>query len=159
MMPSTRTISARALAFCWCMGLTLVATPLLASESTGDAIFSAVERAVIKRYYNQSTATESTATSRGHKKSKGKGKGKGKGKSGQLPPGLAKRSQLPPGLAKRKSLPPGLQRQALPDDLKASLPPPATGTERVLVDGRAVLIEKATNKVLDILEDVIARRQ
>ncbi len=52
---------------------------------------------------------------------------------------------------------PGLQREPLPDDLASSLPPPRHGTERILVDGRAVLIERATNRVLDVLEDIIIR--
>lgn len=77
--------------------------------------------------------------------------GKGRGKHEGLPPGLAKRDQLPPGLAKRDTLPPGLRRDSLPQDLHAKLPPPAPGTERVLIGGDLVLIDIATNAVLDIM--------
>ena len=125
-----------------------------------DSVFSEVERAIIKRYADRlgvDAASESSSQA-GKKAKRGKGHSKGKGKQKSMPPGLAKRSQLPPGLAKRETLPPGLQREPLPQDLSASLPPPRPGTERVLVDGRAVLIEAATNKVLDVLEDVLIRR-
>ncbi|MCW8862948.1 MAG: hypothetical protein OQK07_11065 [Rhodospirillales bacterium] len=94
------------------------------------------------------------------KKDKGaKNKHKGKDKHKGLPPGLAKRDSLPPGLARQLErngrLPPGLDKRELPDDLKSSLPETKEGEERVIVDDSVVLIEKGTEKVLDVLTDVI----
>ncbi len=96
----------------------------------------------------------------GHKKkNKHKGKGNNRGNAKGLPPGLAKRDTLPPGLAKQLerngSLPPGLQKRALPSDLQAQLPPPKQGTERVIIGNDVVLINAATNVVLDIIRDVV----
>lgn len=74
-------------------------------------------------------------------------------------PGKAKgRKSLPPGIAKNlrrgKPLPPGIARRGLPADLLAQLPPPPRGYERVVVDGRVLLVEIATRVVHDILSDV-----
>ena len=75
-----------------------------------------------------------------------------------LPPGLAKRRRLPPGLAKQLrrngSLPPGLQKrygaEPLPADLNQQLSSLPSGYSRILVAGRAVLLNRNHN-VLDIL--------
>jgi len=92
-------------------------------------------------------------------KGKGRGKSKGKGKNKGMPPGLAKKKQLPPGLQKRLakhgSLPPGLAKRDLPADLQHQLPPPQPGTERVIAGSDVVLVDQATNAVLDILYDVV----
>jgi len=92
-------------------------------------------------------------------KGKGHGKGKGRGKNKGMPPGLAKKKELPPGLQKRLakhgSLPPGLAKRDLPADLQHKLPPPKPGTERVVAGADVVLVDQATNVVLDILYDVV----
>ena len=75
-----------------------------------------------------------------------------------LPPGLAKKRKLPPGLAKKLrrngSLPPGLQKrynaEPFPPDLVRQLSPVPSGFSRVLVAGRAVLMNR-DNKILDLL--------
>jgi len=75
-----------------------------------------------------------------------------------LPPGLAKKGKLPPGLAKQLrrngSLPPGLQKrygaEPLPADLARQLSPVPSGFSRVLIAGRAVLMDR-NNRILDIL--------
>ncbi|MDD9878681.1 MAG: hypothetical protein OXR84_14690 [Magnetovibrio sp.] len=94
------------------------------------------------------------------KKHEGKGKGRGKGKNKGMPPGLAKKKQLPPGLRKRLekhgSLPPGLAKRDLPTDLQRDLTPALDGTERVIAGNDVVLVDKATNAVLDILYDVVS---
>ena len=140
--------------------------PATAAESTADAIFSEIERTIIERYFGRRTGSGAQSEThsekpakRGKNRGNGKGNGKGKAKAKKLPPGLAKRTQLPPGLAKRETLPPGLQREPFPRDLASSLPAPLAGTERILIEGRAVLIDKATNRVLDVLEDVLATRR
>jgi hypothetical protein len=80
-----------------------------------------------------------------------------------LPPGLAKRGgNLPPGLQKKLNrdgqLPPGLQKrlEPLPDDLNRQLPSLPEYWERVIVERDVVLIDRRTNRILDIIENVIA---
>lgn len=86
-----------------------------------------------------------------------------KGKSKGLPPGLAKRGgNLPPGLQKHLEkngqLPPGLQKrlEPLPTDLSRRLPPLPDYWERVIVERDVILLDRRTNRILDIIEDVIA---
>ncbi|MBN2337422.1 MAG: hypothetical protein JXP48_02680 [Acidobacteria bacterium] len=76
-----------------------------------------------------------------------------------LPPGLAKRGgDLPPGLERqlrRKGhLPPGLEKQlhAFPDDLERRLPRLGEGLERGVIGSKAVLLNRATNLILDAFE-------
>jgi len=102
--------------------------------------FSAEERRIIEDYYHKG------------KKSKKKG----------LPPGLAKRGgDLPPGLQKKLDrggqLPPGLQKrmEPLPTDLDRRLPRLPEYWERVVVERDIVLIDRRSNRILDIIEDVI----
>lgn len=78
----------------------------------------------------------------------------GKAKSGKqshkaLPPGIAR------NLARGKPLPPGIAKQALPGDLSRRLPPVRDGYERVIVDGRVLLVEIATQVIHDILADLV----
>jgi len=86
-----------------------------------------------------------------------------------LPPGLAKRGgSLPPGLAKRGGkLPPGLSRGQvvtpehhaqmlpLPPKLEVLLPPPPHEVIRRILGHDIVMINKQTNKVLDVLHDAL----
>jgi hypothetical protein len=73
----------------------------------------------------------------------------------------AKRGGLPPGIAKNlergKPLPPGIAKQQLPDPLQRRLPPPPRGYERVLLDGRVLLVEIATQLIHDVLSDLILK--
>lgn len=77
-------------------------------------------------------------------------RGKGKKRDG-LPPGIAK------NLALGKPLPPGIAKQYLPDDLRGLLPPPRRGYERLVLDGKVLLVEVATRVVHDILVDAVLR--
>lgn len=86
-----------------------------------------------------------------------------KGKSKGLPPGLAKRGgNLPPGLQKHLEkngqLPPGLQKrlEPLPVDLNRRLPRLPDYWERVVLERDVILIDRRSNRILDIIEDVIA---
>jgi Ni/Co efflux regulator RcnB len=79
------------------------------------------------------------------------GRGHGGGKNKGLPPGIVK------NLARGKSLPPGIAKQALPSGLIAALPAPPRGYERVVIDGRVLLVEIATRMIHDVLTDVILR--
>jgi hypothetical protein len=84
------------------------------------------------------------------------------GPSKGLPPGLAKRGgKLPPGLQKHLDkngrLPPGLQKrlEPLPPDLDARLPRLPDYWERVILDRDVILVDQRSNRILDILENVI----
>jgi len=79
-----------------------------------------------------------------------------------LPPGLAKRGgNLPPGLQKKLErdgqLPPGLQKriEPLPVDLDRRLPRLPQSWERVVVERDVVLLDRRTNRILDIIENVL----
>ncbi|MBT3915897.1 MAG: hypothetical protein HN731_03895 [Rhodospirillaceae bacterium] len=132
--------------------------------------FSDLEKQIIRETLGAVTAatTKTTAKSdndenemKQNHQSKGRSKHNKKGKKKGLPPGLAKRDKLPPGLQKQLErngkLPPGLQKRALPSDLEAKLSPPREGTERVIINQDVVLIEKATNTVLDIIKGVLTK--
>ncbi len=123
------------------------------TEDIARTVFSEIERRIIERYFGKTEAPEE------EKVEKGKG---AKGKSKAMPHGLAKRETLPPGLARHVerhgALPPGLQKRDLPDDLASLLPETSPGLERVIVDNGVVLIERATGLVLDVLDNVIKKK-
>ncbi len=73
----------------------------------------------------------------------------GKGKDNRLPPGIAK------NLTRGKSLPPGIAKQHFPDGLRQDLPAPPGGYERIIVGGKILLVETATQVIHDVLMDVI----
>jgi hypothetical protein len=113
----------------------------LALDVNRPSHFLPEERRTIEDYYRQG--------------SKGKAKG--------LPPGLAKRGgKLPPGLQKHLDkngqLPPGLQKrlEPLPVDLDRRLPRLPEYWERVVLERDVILIDRRTNRILDIIENVIA---
>jgi hypothetical protein len=115
--------------------------PALALDVKRPAHFLPEERQIIEEYYRR-----------------GK-KGKAKG----LPPGLAKRGgNLPPGLQKHLKkngqLPPGLQKrlEPLPVDLDRRLPRLPDSWERVVLERDVILIDRRTNRILDIIENIIA---
>lgn len=68
-----------------------------------------------------------------------------------LPPGIEK------NLARGKALPPGIAKQVLPAELVRLLPPAPNGFERIVVSGKVLLVEIATQVIHDVLEDVILR--
>jgi hypothetical protein len=124
--------------------LVLAAVSLLGVESTmaldkdRPAHFLPEERRLIENYY----------------RSGGSSKG--------LPPGLAKRGgKLPPGLQKHLdkngTLPPGLQKrlEPLPRDLESRLPRLPDHWERVILEKDVILVDRRTNRILDIIENVI----
>ena len=84
------------------------------------------------------------------------------GPSKGLPPGLAKRGgKLPPGLQKHLekngTLPPGLQKrlEPLPRDLNSRLPRLPDYWERVILERDVILVDRRSNRILDIIENVI----
>jgi len=74
---------------------------------------------------------------------------------------LAKRDKLPPGLQKHLDkngkLPPGLQKrlEPLPRDLDVRLPRLPEYLERVILQEHVVLIDRRSQRILDIIENVI----
>jgi hypothetical protein len=74
--------------------------------------------------------------------------GGGKRKKG-LPPGIAK------NLQRGKPLPPGIAGQHLPRDLYVRLPRPPAGLDYVIVAGKLLLVEAATQMVREILLDAV----
>ena len=116
---------------------------LLSSQAVAEvsvsAVFSKGEIEIIAQWYQDHGSHSAYGNGNGKKKPKG------------LPPGIAK------NLARGKPLPPGIAKQVLPQGLIALLPPPRVGFERVVVDGRVILVEVATRVIHDILVDVILR--
>lgn len=111
----------------------------LSSQATAEigvsVVFSADEIRIIGAWYSD----------HGSSSHKGNGKHKNKG----LPPGIEK------NLARGKPLPPGIAKQYLPDGLIKALPAPPKGYERIIVDGKVLLVEIATQVIHDILMDVV----
>ncbi len=105
------------------------------AERIASAVFSEVERQIIAEYF--------------HKHGHSSGKGKGKGKPRGLPPGIAK------NLHRGKPLPPGIAKQYFPAGLIDRLPPAPRGFERIIVGGKIILVEVATQIIHDVLVDVI----
>ena len=114
---------------------------LLSSQAGADidvsAVFSTDEITIIAAWYQD----HDTGSAQGH----------GKKQPKALPPGIEK------NLARGKPLPPGIAKQVLPQGLIALLPSPPHGFERIIVDGKVLLVEVATNVIHDILTDVILR--
>ena len=75
--------------------------------------------------------------------------GKGKHKHKHLPPGIAK------NLQRGKPLPPGIAKQTLPYDLLRELPSPPKGYERIIMAGKVLLVEIATQIVRDVISDAV----
>ena len=83
-------------------------------------------------------------------------------RNANLPPGLAKRGgNLPPGLQKHLerdgTLPPGLQKRItpFPADLEERLPRIPTTYRRVLLGQIAIILDRRTQRIMDIIQDVL----
>ena len=73
------------------------------------------------------------------------GRGRGRGRNGGLPPGVAK------NLARGKPMPPGIAKQYLPSNLLTRLPSAPSGYEYLVVAGKLLLVDIATQVVRDVL--------
>lgn len=120
------------------------------TPDVGDIFIGELEKRIIQDYYRRHlVAFEQSPEGRDYKKHKNK-------HNGGLPPGLAKKGALPPGLAKQLArnghLPPGLDYQPLPQDLIVQLPPLQQGYRYTIVDNKVLLVQAASNLILDALE-------
>jgi hypothetical protein len=79
----------------------------------------------------------------------GHSRGNGRGRNGGLPPGIEK------NLARGKPLPPGIAKQHLPADLVVQISAPPRGMEYVVVAGKLLLVEVATQIVREILLEAV----
>ena len=123
-----------------CAAALLVLAPLTMSHAGEVGVhveFTDLEISAIRAYYRDHGATA-------HHGKAGKGKG-----HKALPPGIAR------NLQRGKPLPPGIAKQALPTRLAQLLPTAPRGYERVIVSGKVLLVEVATQVVHDILEDIL----
>ena len=110
------------------------ATPASVPARTSTSLsIGAEQAAVIRAYYDDGRTAN----------------GRGRGRNGGLPPGIAK------NLQRGKPLPPGIAKQYLPPDLLAGLPPLSAGFEYVLVAGKLLLVEIATQVIHDVLLDAV----
>lgn len=120
------------------------------APDVGDIFIGELEKRIIGDYYRRHlVAFEQSPEGRDYKKHKNKHKG-------GLPPGLAKKGALPPGLAKQLArnghLPRGLDYQPLPPDLIVQLPPLQPAYRYTIVDGKVLLVQAASNLILDAIE-------
>lgn len=79
----------------------------------------------------------------------GIGPSNGRSRKGGLPPGIEK------NLRRGKPLPPGIAKQYLPRSLLVQLPRPVDGHEYVVVAGKLLLVEAATQIVREVLIDAL----
>jgi Ni/Co efflux regulator RcnB len=103
-----------------------------------EIVFSKDEIRIIDVWYRDHGSVDSQ--NGGHKENKG---------NKALPPGIAK------NLQRGKPLPPGIAKQYLPDELRHTLPAPRAGYERLIIDGKVLLVEIATGIIHDILADAV----
>ncbi len=116
--------------------LFILALPVVQADAATlgvDVVFSSNEATTIHAYYS-SQKPRSASHGKGRK---------------SLPPGIEK------NLDRGKALPPGIAKQGLPAGLLTLLPPAPKGYERILVSGKVLLVEIATQVIHDVLEDVV----
>ena len=113
--------------------LAVLSVPTAAAAEAGISVtFSDAEVRIITAWYDDHASRK-----------------RGKAKRGGLPPGIAK------NLARGKSLPPGIAKQHLPQELQRVLPAAPAGFDRIIVDGKVLLVEAATQVIHDVLMDVV----
>ena len=113
--------------------LAILSVPTAAAADAGISVtFSDAEVRIITAWYDDHAP-----------------KKHGKGKQGGLPPGIAR------NLARGKSLPPGIAKQHLPQELQRALPAAPAGFDRIIVDGKVLLVDAATQVIHDVLMDVV----
>ena len=117
------------------LALTLSPANSESADLTIDIRFSTEEASIMRSYFEDQPAASRSRKSRNN----------------SLPPGIAR------NLRRGKALPPGIAKQSLPAGLVDQLPPVQKGYERVVVDGKVLLVEVATQIVHDILTDIVLK--
>ncbi len=119
-----------------------VASAPLPARAAATPAFTQAERQVILSYYRQlaGAGTHPAHHNRQHH-----------AHAKDLPPGIAK------NLQRGKPLPPGIAMHRLPAALTTRLPPPPRGCERIVLDGRVLLVDIATRVIHDVLADAVIR--
>ena len=113
-----------------------VRPPVAATAEAGVSVtLSASQVALVKDYFG----TEAVAGSSSRRR----------GRNGGLPPGIAR------NLQRGKPLPSGIARQVLPGDLLVRLPGTPSGLEYLVVAGKLLLVETATQVVRDVLLETV----
>lgn len=102
-------------------------------------VFSARERDAIRNYYRGATSNFSPGLAQ---------------RNGNLPPGLRKHLQ------RNGMLPPGWQQRLEPlsGDLERRLQPLYSGYARGMIGQDVVIIENSSQRIMDVIRDVTARR-
>ena len=120
---------------------------LLAACSTTSGTSTRVSGTVAAGPVSVTLSAEQTATVRAWYGQTVSGNGNGRGRNGGLPPGIAR------NLERGKPLPPGIAKQHLPQNVIVQLPSPGTGIEYIVVAGKLLLVEAATQIVRQVLLD------
>ena len=106
--------------------------PVPATTQTLSFTFTSDHAAIVHAYYDGQNGRP----------------GNGRGRSG-LPPGIEK------NLARGKPLPPGIAKQYLPSAVLVRLPTVPRGMEYVVVAGKLLLVEIATQMVREVLIEAV----
>jgi hypothetical protein len=105
--------------------------PPSAAVSVGVSLTLDAEQAsAVRNYYATLTAAQ------------------GRGRARGLPPGIAS------NLERGKPLPPGIAKHYLPNDLAARLPRLPSGLDYVIMAGKLLIVEAATQAVREVLLDL-----
>lgn len=104
-------------------------TPVARTVPAASLSLSAAHVAMIQAHYGRTNTSN----------------GRGRGRNGGLPPGIAK------NLARGKPMPPGIAKQYLPADLVTRLPSAPSGVEYLVVAGKLLLVDIATQVVREVL--------
>ena len=118
----------------------------------GQAVFSELERNLIRDYYRARHSGDGGEGrhSKHHQQKKGKESNGKKQKNAHKGP-----KGLPPGIAMKLQrggeLPPGIAKKHLPGDLEDRLPP-RSRYRRMELDGQVVLVDIATEVIMDIID-------
>ena len=138
-------------------GLSMANEPTTNAATAGTGVegFTALERGLINRYFDGETEPLGRSGIVFNKVTLEK-------KKEQAFPGGMPQKALPPDLAaqlqRNNTFPSGLSRRALPAMLEKQLPPVPAGYERSQLDDlTVVLIETGTQRVVDMITDIVIK--
>jgi len=142
-----------------CMAQSEPGAAQAAGPSVGQVVIDTVARRILNDYYARNAQAWVVANPDDYEDGNGgnnKKQKKNKQKHKDIPPGIAKKGSLPPGIYKQLvrngQIPPDVHYQPLPPDLIVQLPPIAPAYRYVIADDRVMLIQAATNVIMDVLQ-------